>query len=168
MDPSANQAEQLTLARSIIAALDNPDAWAVVEHDDGCYYLERGRDRLGPYSRQDALDDAATRNDDDTITADADRLAELVVALHDWRAGFTVQGEVEAERTDIHELLCAVREHPDFVFGAVFTRNDFDDPDTGEAREIPESFNAKVAEETLVERGNALIDDAGVPSGQKD
>lgn len=99
MDPSANQAEQLTLARSIIAALDNPDAWAVVEHDDGCYYLERGRDRLGPYSRQDALDDAATRNDDDTITADADRLAELVIAQHEWRAagGFASAETRQAE-----------------------------------------------------------------------
>lgn len=61
---------------------------------------------------------------------------------------------------DIYHLLQAVREHPDYVFGVVFTREDFNDPDAEEAREIPENFNASVAEDILSQRGFALIDDA--------
>ena len=51
----------------------------------------------------------------------------------------------------IHDLMKAVREHPDYVFGTVFTREDF-------AGDIPWDFSPSRAEDALVERGNAYIE----------
>lgn len=67
---------------------------------------------------------------------------------------------MDSAQADIDTLIAAVRAHPDFVFGTIFTQADFADPETGEEREIPEGFDPSVAEELIVERGNSLVDDA--------
>jgi hypothetical protein len=58
--------------------------------------------------------------------------------------------EAEVTGGSLHDLMSAVRRHPDFVFGAVFTTGDFE---TG----VPEAFNSKVAEDALVSAGNDVI-----------
>jgi hypothetical protein len=52
----------------------------------------------------------------------------------------------------IHELFKKVREHPDFVFGAVFTTGDFDIADS-------ENLDQVAATDSLVQYGMELIDD---------
>jgi len=52
---------------------------------------------------------------------------------------------------DIYELMQEVRNHPDFVFGTIFTVEDFPDG-------VPEKFSARHAEDALAERGNEVIE----------
>jgi hypothetical protein len=63
---------------------------------------------------------------------------------------------VTPEQPDIHELMRRVREHPDYVFGTIFTRKDFPN---GEA---PEDFEAHHAEDEIVARGNDYLFDHGI------
>lgn len=51
----------------------------------------------------------------------------------------------------IHELMSAVRAHPDFVFGTIFTRGDFP------RGVVPEDFNDSLIEDLLTEHGNEYI-----------
>jgi hypothetical protein len=59
------------------------------------------------------------------------------------------------QRETIHDLFARIREHPDFVFGAVFALDDFADGT------VPGEFSPKQAEERISETGNRLIADAG-------
>jgi hypothetical protein len=52
---------------------------------------------------------------------------------------------------DIDALFRRVREHPDFVFGTIFVRDDFP------RGEVPEEPSSKWANDTLAERGNLYI-----------
>lgn len=54
---------------------------------------------------------------------------------------------------DIFELFRRVREHPDFVFGAIFVAGDF--PNDA----VPEDFPSNRADDALAERGNEFIFD---------
>lgn len=50
----------------------------------------------------------------------------------------------------VYELMRQVRDHPDFVFGTIFTIDDFDD-------DVPDDFNENRAQDALVEAGNDYI-----------
>lgn len=55
---------------------------------------------------------------------------------------------------DIHELFRQVRDHPDFVFGTIFTLGDC-------GGTLPEGFDAKagrVGEEIIAQRGNEYLE----------
>lgn len=54
----------------------------------------------------------------------------------------------------IYDLMQHVRAHPDFVFGTVFTKDDFPDG-------VPDDFPAKQGDELLAETGNLLIESEG-------
>lgn len=58
-----------------------------------------------------------------------------------------------SERESIHDLFEQVREHPDFVFGTIFVREDFP------GANVPEDFPSRYAADLLAERGNLFIDD---------
>lgn len=58
-----------------------------------------------------------------------------------------------SERESIHDLFEQVRQHPDFVFGTIFVREDFP------GSIIPEDFSPSLATDMLAERGNLLIGD---------
>ncbi len=51
----------------------------------------------------------------------------------------------------IYNLIAALRAHPDYVFGAIFTRADFES-------EI--SFDSIAASDSLVKYGNEIIEDS--------
>lgn len=54
--------------------------------------------------------------------------------------------------SDIYELMKAVREHPDFAFGVIWTREDFTDG------KLPEDASFNRIEEMLTSRGNDYLD----------
>lgn len=55
--------------------------------------------------------------------------------------------------TDIYELMKAVREHPDFLFGAIFTTDDL------EGRDLMASFSPSNAEDSMVDAGWDCLND---------
>jgi hypothetical protein len=61
--------------------------------------------------------------------------------------------------SSIYDLMKRVREHPDFVFGTIFTRDDFDG---NEAQGEAIAAAPKHAEEALVAAGNTYIENAEI------
>jgi hypothetical protein len=59
--------------------------------------------------------------------------------------------EEETMSDSIYTLMTQVREHPDYVFGTVFTVEDFPEG-------VPDSFSESKANDALVERGNEFIE----------
>lgn len=75
MDPQANLIEQLELARSIVAKIDEDVPWADLEQYPG------GSDSWGDEQDRSEYFEALS----DSLGAQANRLAELVIALDEWR-----------------------------------------------------------------------------------
>jgi hypothetical protein len=82
---------------------------------------------------------------------DGDRIIEDTLRKLDDPASRSFYGLPDPP--SIHDLFEQVRQHPDFVFGTIFVREDFPGSD------VPEDFPRRFAADLLAERGNLFIDD---------